>query len=131
MNYKKLLLAFVIGSSSISTLVSNLYIGIANSKKDIIKRYEFFPLGIALLFGIYNVINYLLYKKIESDISAIVIGILYGLTLSSIGRFGMDLPSRLFTFTKQNEHIVHIHASILYAGVFYFIIQNLNKMFIF
>ena len=130
-NYKKLLLAFVIGSSLPSVLVSNLYIGLANSKKDIIKRYEFFPLGIALLFGIYNVLNYLLYKEINNDLSAIIIGLLYGLTLSSIGRFGMDLPSRLFDFTKTNEYMVHVYAAILYAGVFYFIIQNLNKLFLF
>ena len=130
-NYKKLLLAFVIGSSLPSVLVSNLYIGIANSRKDIVKRYEFFPLGVALLFGLYNILNYLLYKNIKSDVSAIIIGILYALTLSSIGRFGMDLPVRLFDFTRDNEYMIHIYASILYTGVFYFIVQNLNKMFLF
>lgn len=130
-NYKKILLAFVIGSSLPSVLISNLYIGIANSKKNIVKRYEFFPLGIALLFGFYNILNYLLYKQIHSDLSAIVSGILFGITLSSIGRFGMDLPYRLFDFTRNNEYMVHVYASILYVGVFYFIIQNLNKMFLF
>jgi len=39
MDYKKILLAFVIGSSLPSVIISNLYIGIANSKKDIVKRY--------------------------------------------------------------------------------------------
>ena len=130
-NYKKLLLAFIIGSSLPSVLVSNLYIGIANSRKDIVKRYEFFPFGIALLFGIYNVLNYLLYKEINNDLSAVIMGIIYGLTLSSIGRFGMDLPVRLFDFSRKNESMVHLYASILYVGVFYFIIQNLNKMFLF
>jgi hypothetical protein len=128
---KKILLAFIIGSSLPSVLVSNLYIGMANSKKDIIKRYEFFPLGVALLFGFYNIINYLLYKRIKNDSSAIICGILYGLTLSSIGRFIFDLPTRLFHFTKKNEYMVHIYASILYSLVFYFIIQSLNKMFLF
>jgi len=130
-NYKKLLLAFIIGSSLPSVLISNLYIGLANSKKDIIKRYEFFPLGIALLFGIYNIINYLLYKKINNDFSAIIMGILYGITLSFIGRFIFNLPTRLFDFSKQNESMVHIYAIILYSAVFYFIIQNLNKLFLF
>lgn len=130
-NYKKILLAFIIGSSLPSVLISNLYIGIANARKGIVKRYEFFPLGVALLFGTYNVINYLLYKKIKSDMSAIIMGIAYGLTLSSIGRFGMDLPFKLFDFTRANEYMVHVYASILYSGVFYFIVQNLNKMFLF
>ena len=130
-DYKKLLLAFVIGSSLPSVLISNLYIGLSNQRKDIVKRYEFFPLGIALLFGIYNIINYLLYKKLKNDSSAIIIGILFGLTLSLIGRFIFDLPTRLFNFTKSNEYIVHMYASILYSFVFFFIIQNLNKLFLF
>jgi len=131
MNYKKILLSFIIGSSLPSVLISYLYIGIANSKKDIIKRYEFFPIGIALLFGIYNIINYLLYTKLKSDMSAIIMGILYGVSLSLIGRFIFDLPTRLFHFTKTNENMVHIEASMLYSVVFYFIIQNLNKLFLF
>ena len=129
-NYKKILLAFIIGTSLPSVLVSNLYIGLANSKKDIIKRYEFFPLGVALLFGIYNIINYFLYKKIGNS-SAIIMGIAYGLTLSFIGRFIFDLPTRLFGFTRQNESMVHLYASLLYATIFYFIIQNLNNLFLF
>ena len=131
MDYKQLLLAFIIGSSAISTLVSNLYIGMANSKKDIIKRYEFFPLGIALLFGFYNIINYLLYKRLKNDSSTIISGILFAITLSSIGRFIFDLPTRLFHFTKQNEYMVHIYASILYSFIFLIIIQSLNKLFLF
>jgi hypothetical protein len=128
---KKILLAFIIGSSLPSVLISNLYIGLANSKKNIIKRYEFFPLSIALLFGIYNIINYLLFKKLKNDNSAIIMGILYGLTLSLIGRFIFNLPTRLFQFSKKNEYMVHIYASILYALIFFLIIQNLNKMFLF
>jgi len=128
---KKLLLAFIIGSSLPSVLVSNIYIGMANSKKDIVKRYEFFPLGVSLLFGLYNIINYLLYKRLKNDSSSIIMGIIYGLTLSIIGRFIFDLPTRLFHFTKQNEYMVHVYASILYSLIFYFIIQNLNKMFLF
>ncbi len=131
MDYKKILLAFIIGSSLPSVLVSNVYIGMANSKKDIISRYEFFPLGIALLFGLYNIINYLLYKRLKNDSSAIISGILFGLTLSGIGRFIIDLPTRLFNFTRNNEYIVHIYASILYSIVFFLIIQTLNKMFLF
>ena len=131
MNYKQILLAFIIGSSLPSVLFSNLYIGMANTKKDIIKRYEFFPLGIALLFGLYNIINYMLYKRLNNDSSAIIMGIVYGLTLSGIGRFIFDLPTRLFHFTKENEYMVHIYASVLYSVVFFFIIQNLNKMFLF
>ena len=130
-NYNKILLAFIIGSSLPSVLISNLYIGMANYKKDIIKRYELFPFSIALLFGLFNIINYMIYKKIHNDISAIISGILFGLILSLIGRFIFDLPTRLFHFTKQNEYMVHIYASLLYTFIFYFIIQNLNKKFIF
>ena len=131
MDYKQLLLAFIIGSSLPSVLISNLYIGTANYKKDIIKRYEFFPLGVALLFGVYNIINYMLYKRLKNDSSAIIMGIIYGLSLSFIGRFIFDLPTRLFNFTKQNEYMVHVYASILYSFVFFLIIQKLNKLFLF
>ena len=131
MDYKKILLAFVIGSSLPSVVVSNFYIGMANYKKNIIKRYEFFPLGVALLFGLYNIINYMLYKRLKNDSSAIISGVLFAISLSFIGRFIFDLPTRLFNFTRKNEYIVHIYASILYSFIFYFIIQNLNKMFLF
>jgi hypothetical protein len=131
MEYKKLLLAFIIGSSLPSVIISNLYIGMANTNKDIIKRYEFYPLGIALLFGVSNIINYMIYKYLNSDISAIISGVLLALTLSFIGRFIFDLPTKLFHFTKKNEYMVHIYASVLYSSIFYFIVQNLNKIFLF
>ena len=130
-NYNKILLAFIIGSSLPSVLISNLYIGFANSQKNIIKRYEFFPLGVAFLFGFYNIINYLLYTTFKNDTTAILMGIVYGLTLSFIGRFIFDLPTRLFDFTRTNEYTVHLYAITLYSTIFYFIIQNLNKMFLF
>ena len=57
-------------------------------------------------------------------------GICFGITLSSIGRFIFNLPIRLFDFKKENEYMVHIYASLLYAFVFFFIIQNLNYYFI-
>jgi len=89
-------------------------------------------LGAFALVNVFGAMLYLLPKmRLKNDSSAIIMGIVYGLTLSSIGRFGMDLPTRLFHFTKENEYMVHVYASILYSFIFYFIVQNLNKMFLF
>lgn len=128
---KNMLHAFIIGSSLISVIISYIYIGLSNIQKKIIKRYEFFPLGISLLFGFYNIVNYILYQKIKTDTSAIISGILMGLTLSIIGRFIYDLPTKLFDFTRENEYTVHLYAMILYSLIFYFIIQKLNKIYLF
>lgn len=127
---KNSLHAFIIGSSLVSVIISYTYIGLSNMQKKIIKQYEFFPLGISLLFGFYNIVNYFIYQKLGNDNSAIISGILMGLTLSSIGRFIFDLPIRLFDFSKKNEYTVHLYAMTLYSMIFYFIIQNLNKMYL-
>lgn len=128
---RKLLLAFIIGSALPSVIVSNLYIGLANSSKDVIKRYEFFPLMISLFIGISNAVNYKLYEKYQSEIIPVLVGAIFGIMLSIIGRFIFDLPKRLFLFTKENEWTVHIYAAITYAIIFYMIIHTMNKWFLY
>ena len=128
---QKLLLAFIIGSALPSVLPSNLYIGLANASKDVIKRYEFFPIMISLFMGIYNMVNYKLYEKYQSEIIPVLVGATFGVMLSIIGRFIFDLPIRLFSFTKENEWSVHIYAAITYAIIFYAIIHTMNKWFLY
>ena len=50
---------------------------------------------------------------------------IFGILLSIIGRFGLDLPIKLFNFTKKTSYKVHIYAIILYAIIFRFIITPL------
>lgn len=128
---KKLLLAFIIGSALPSVLSSNLYIGWANASKNVIKRYEFFPLWVSLSMGIYNIINYKLYEQYQSEMIPVIVGVIFGLMLSSIGRFIFDLPTRLFGFTRENEWTVHIYAAALYSSIFYLTIHTLNKWYLY
>ena len=65
--------------------------------------YEVIPIIIPLGFGIVGTINY-----------NIFIGLFYGLILSYIGRFYLDLPTILFNIDKNDHHIVHLYAIVIY-----------------
>ena len=127
-----LLLSFLIGSSILSTLISNLYIGRANMKFKGIKNYEFIPLSMGIIYGLFNVINVLLMNSIQ-DIKlkyalSFIIGGLQGFLFSLFGRFYYDtLPIKLFGFTKDNVHMVHIHAFLFYGLIYTIVINSLNK----
>lgn len=130
MEIKNFIHAFIIGSSLLSTIISHSYIGFANMKMKGIQHYEIVAIGIPLLFGLFNIVHYITVKKTKNNLYSILFGTLFGLILSIIGRFGMDLPVKIFGFSRKNEYQVHIHAIILYSMIFYFIIRNLNKYFI-
>ena len=55
---------------------------------------------------------------------------IFGLLLSIIGRFSLNLPIKLFNFTKNTAYQVHIYAIILYAIIFRGIITPLINYFI-
>jgi hypothetical protein len=88
-----------------------------------------FGIMIPLLFGIFNEINTIVIKKYNNINYSLIVGAIFGLLLSSIGRFYLNLPKLLFGF-KQNEHNVHIIAVILYALIFRLIATPLTKQFI-
>lgn len=124
---KKNVAAFVVGSSIICTIITFLYTG--NAYKRSGRRpdvpYENIPVVVAILFGFFNVLNVHLTKKYGNNVSFLVGGLM-GLTFSSIGRFGMDLPTKIFGFNRKNEYLVHLYAFVLYGLIFRFIVQPLN-----
>ena len=120
MNLQKYTTSFII--SSFVSLITIGYIGKAFLSKKCPQSvpYEIF-LIIPLLYGIFGVINYHFELKYS-----IVIGMLFGLLLSLVGRFKLNLPQLIFDFTKETEYQVHIIAIILYGGIFRFIITPLT-----
>ena len=124
MNLKKNINIFLI--SSFISIITLGYIGIAykNNKRTLTIPYELFSIFIPLLYGIFGLINYYIIEKYGNNYSLIV-GIIFGILLSIIGRFCLDLPIKLFNFTKSTSYKVHIYAIIMYAIIFRFIITPL------
>lgn len=126
MNLKKYITVFFI--SSFISIITLGYIEIAYNKKNRPSSvpYELFPIFIPLLYGIFGVINYYIISNYGNNYS-IVVGIVFGILLSIIGRFGLDLPTRLFNFTKNTSYKVHIYAIIIYAIIFRSLITPLTN----
>lgn len=128
------LLAFIIGSSIIITLITFLYLGRAYQKADRPKDipYETVAIFVPVMYGLFNVINYILQVKYnQSPNISFIVGGTMGLIFSLIGRFGYDLPVRIFNFTKEREHYVHFIAPILYGLIFRFSLQPFNQRYLF
>ncbi len=126
------LLAFLIGSSIIILFITYLYIGHAYRKagrpKDI--PFEYGIIFIAIMYGIFNVINVGLQNKGFCPNISIFVGATMGIIFSIIGRFSYDLPIRIFGFTKNNDYLVHIIAPILYGLIFRLSLQPLNERYV-
>ncbi len=131
MTNKDLLLAFIIGSSIVSTFISFTYIGRANWTTKGIEHYEVMPFGISIIFGLFNMLNVYLISTYKLNYNySLLIGGLQGLVLSTIGRFAMgNLPVKMFQFTTQNVGMVHIYAFIFYALIFRFVVNYFNHYF--
>jgi hypothetical protein len=125
LDLKKTLNVFVI--SSFVSIITLTYLGRAYIRHDCPSKvpFESFLIFIPLLYGIFGIINYYVVKRFGYQYSFLV-GILFGLKLSVIGRFWLNLPQLLFGFTKNTEYKVHIYAMILYACIFQFIITPLT-----
>mgnify|MGYP003969578877 FL=1 len=126
MNLKKTINIFLI--SSFISIITLGYIGIAYNKKNRPSNipYELFPIFIPLLYGIFGVINYYIISKYGNNYS-IIVGMVFGILLSIIGRFGLDLPIKLFNFTKKTSYKVHIYAIIMYAIIFRSLVTPLTN----
>jgi hypothetical protein len=129
MNFKKNLNIFLI--SSFISIITLGYIGLAYNKKTRPSTipYELFPIFIPLLYGLFGVINYYIIKKYGDNYS-IVVGMVLGILFSVIGRFGLNLPIKLFDFTKNTSYKVHLYALILYAIIFRLIVTPLTNYII-
>ena len=121
MNLKTNINIFLI--SSFISIITLGYIGIAykNNNRPSTIPYELFPIFLPLLYGIFGLINYYIISKYGNNYS-LVVGMVFGILLSIIGRFGLDLPVKLFNFTKNTSYKVHIYAIIIYATLFRLII---------
>ena len=136
----KYLLSFIIGSSLISCLVTFAYTGFAfhkaNHTFDDVEplHYELVPFLIPIVLGFGNVLNFWLRNNIGKGIprwfATGLGGGITGLILSIIGRFGFNLPTKIFDFEEENQHYVHVYAFGLYILIFSFIIQPLNSFFL-
>ena len=126
LNTKNLVTSFVV--SGFVSIITLGYVGMAyiKTKCPANVHYELFPVFIPLLYGIFGIINYYVMKQIGFQFSFLV-GAAFGLLLSLIGRFVLNLPQLIFGFTKHTEYKVHLIAMILYALIFQFIITPLTK----
>jgi hypothetical protein len=116
MNVQTIVSVFLI--SSVVSVITLAYLNIAAARKKVkVPFMEFIP----FTYGIVGLINLFVITSFGSNYS-IFVGMLFGLALSTIGRFKLNLPTKLFNFTKQTEYQVHIYAMVLYAAIFHFII---------
>ena len=139
---------FIKGSSVLAALPTLLYLGFyqrrnrlnaLNSSSDIAIKtflsipYESIVVGVPLIFGL----AYFLMKKSERNSDdpnkknihtgrVILFGSSLGLILSIIGRFGFDLPAKLFGINER-EYSVHIVAPIIYPFIFLYVDKLLSN----
>ena len=125
-NFKTYLNVFIV--SGFVSLITLTYLGSAFRAKDrpFDIPFELFSIALPLFYGLFGMVNYYVISHYGQGYSFLV-GIFFGLFLSIIGRFGMNLPTKLFNFTRSNEYMVHIYAIIMYALIFQFIITPLTK----
>lgn len=124
----KNLLAFVIGSSIISTFVTFLYNGVAfRRQRPYNVQIELMPIVVPIIFGLMNILLYNLIQRTTYNpfMLTIVVGSLTGIILSLIGRFYFDLPRNLYGI--EREWTVHLVAVPLYAIIFGLIVYPLNR----
>ena len=126
---KNYLISFLV-SYSVST-ITLIYLGIAfnKSNRPTDVPYELFPILLPVMYGIFGIVNYYTISNYGYYYSYII-GAVFGLLLSIIGRFGLNLPTKIFHFTKYNEYQVHVYAMLIYAVIFQVIITPLTKKII-
>jgi hypothetical protein len=126
---KKSLIIFT--ASAFVSIITLLYVGMAFNKSNRPSNvpYELFPIIIPILYGIFGLINHFITDKYGDHLSLFV-GAAFGLLLSFMGRFALDLPRKIFGFTQKNACLVHFYAVILYALIFRFLITPLTNYII-
>ncbi len=141
MDAKRAVLSFVIGSSILSTVWSEWYMGKSYDSAGCPCDLSFFgnegikfwlyPIAVPILFGLFNVLNVFLQMQngsVNGSLISAVVGAVFGLLLSLAGRFGFDFPRRVFGYeTVKEQASVHWKAPIFYAIVFGVVVQSLNR----
>jgi len=79
--------------------------------------YEFLPLAVSLAYGV----AYTFVSKSSEDSSSerrvrvrrsLIVGAFTGLFLSTVGRFGLNLPTKLFGMPAEKAYTVHLVAIV-------------------
>ena len=131
------------GTSVLVSLPTLLYVGLAQRKNRVgllrsmkgtmgVKLenflsipYEFLPLAISLVYGAaYRLARPETDEEKRSRV--LFIGAVTGLSLSIVGRFGMDLPIKMFGMPPEKAYMVHIVAPILYVAIFLYVSLLMN-----
>lgn len=124
---KKIFNVFLTTSSLPSFAITLAYLGQAHKasgrRSDI--PYETFPLFIPLMYGLAGILNYYIIKQFCKNASLIV-GMIFGLLFSIIGRGLLSLPTKIFGFNEDNAWYVHIIAMIMYALIFRIVVTPLT-----
>lgn len=132
---RRLLLAFIIGSSIASTIFSLSYLGIANVNNKGIENYEYMAVYVPLLYGAFNVLSTGLTKhfskvKYLPIIIPFLVGALHGGVFSLLERYVMgNLPIKNFDFKEGQEWQVHIYAMLYYSAIYGVVVTFLNKLY--
>ena len=126
---RKLVTGFIIASSIIVTFISLWYVGSAYDKAGSPRGIPIVPIEIsmAVAFGLANIVNLLIDPDQSRWWITFLVGATLGVLFSLVGRFGYDLPRRIFNFNKKTEWRVHPIAFFLYGLIFAIIVRPLNR----
>ena len=136
---------FVKGSSVAAAIPTLLYVGYYQMKnrkaligsssspelKDFLSiPFEIMVIGILVSYGItYSFMKHNIDEEKDSKLSKItkvaLHGGLLGLSLSLVGRFGLDLPVKMFKIPRNKAFSVHPTAFVMYIFIFMYIYQTI------
>lgn len=128
--FKNNIHAFLLASSFPGVFITLSYLGYNYAKNDKPKdvSFELFSLLVPIAFGIFGVINY--HAIAMGSFNSLIVGAVFGLLLSIIGRFYLKVPAKLFMLDEDKQDIVHFYAPVLYALIFYIIISPIQDVLI-
>jgi len=135
--------SFIKGSSIVAAIPTLLYVGMAqnrnrlqalslSSNPDVVDYlsipYETIVVGILISYGVTNIVMNR-YKDDEDRVPVskiILCGASLGLFLSTVGRFGLDLPTKMFKLPPSRAFTVHPIAMVMYVAIMFYVNKILN-----
>lgn len=144
---------FIRGSSIVAALPTLMYVGFHQHKNRVgalelvssprVREflsipYEAIVLGILVAYGVTYKIMKLLHRSKDEGVvddqvepgvptkTLVLGGAALGLSLSVIGRFGMNLPVKMFRMPPARTYLVHPIAIVLYAFIFLYVEKALS-----
>lgn len=135
--FDEYLSAFIVSSSILVFFISLLYITYSyhlnvynspdiNDIKKLQLPFHYLPFGLTLMFGLFGIINYIIITN-YGECNSLLVGLIFGLTLSIIGRYKFNYPIDLFKFTNETASYVHLAGPIIYSIIFRTILTPLQK----